>query len=156
MTTPGVDFFRIDRSASTRRRLVTGVLMVSGGACAIGAHLVRRLPESLSHGVSLVGGLCMAAGLVLTFGALAMVLLENVYLSIHNDHLLIHDSGSETRIPWEELTGVGVDAKNGYVELRRDQKDVLRWHAGNTAKDVAARIKEAKRKAPYGLLHTGS
>ena len=98
----------------------------------------------------------MAAGLVLTFGALAMMLFENVYLAIHHDHLLLHDNGTDTKIPWDELTSVGIDAKNGYVELRRDAKDVLRWHAGKSAKNVAARIEEAKRKAAHGLLHDAS
>jgi hypothetical protein len=152
VTTPGVDFFRVDRTASTRRRLVTGVLMVSGGASGVGAHLVHRLPVDVSHLVSLVGGVCMAAGLVLTFGALAMVLFENVYLAIHEDHVLVHDSGRETKIPWDELTAIGVDAKNGYVELSRRKGKVLRWHAGKTASDVAHRIEEAKRKAAHGLL----
>ena len=130
--------------------------MVTGGASGVGAHLVRRLPEDVGHIASLVGGLTMAAGLVLTFGALAMVLFENVYLAIHDDHLLVHDNGRETKIPWDELTSVGVDAKQGYVELRRDAKDVLRWHAGTSAKDVAGRIEEAKRKAAHGLLHNDS
>jgi hypothetical protein len=151
VTTPGVDFFRIDRSGSTRRLLVLGVFLVTGGASAVGAHLVRRLPTDVSHVVSLLGGLSMAAGLVLTFGALAMVLFENVYLAIHDDHLLLHDNGRETRIAWDELTAVNVDAKQGYVELRRERKDALRWHAGKSAKDVAARIAEAKRKAAHGL-----
>jgi hypothetical protein len=156
VTTPGVDFFRIDRSGPTRRLLVVGVLLVTGGASAVGAHLVKRLPEEMSHSVSLVGGLSMAAGLVLTFGALAMMLFENVYLAIHDDHLLLHDNGRETKIPWDELTAIGIDAKQGYVELRRDKQDVLRWYAGKTAKNVAGRIEEAKRKAAHGLLHTDS
>jgi hypothetical protein len=156
VTTPGVDFFRIDRSGSTRRLLVLGVFLVTGGASAVGAHLVRRLPGDVSHVVSLLGGLSMAAGLVLTFGALAMVLFENVYLAIHDDHLLLHDNGRETKIPWDELTHVGTDAKKRHVELRQKGKDVLRWHAGRSAKDVAERIAEAKRKAAHGLLRNDS
>ena len=65
--------------------------MVTGGASAVGAHLVGRLATDVSHLVSLAGGVSLAAGLVLTFGALAMVLFENVYLAIHEDHLLVHE-----------------------------------------------------------------
>jgi hypothetical protein len=156
MTTPGVDFFRVDRSATTRRLLVSGVCLVTGGATAIGAHLVRRLPESMSHLVSLVGGLAVIAGLVTSFGTLAMMLFENVYMTIRDDGLLVHDNGKETVIAWEELADVVVDAPKGLVELRRPEKEVLRWHAGKAARDVAGRIEEAKRKAAHGLLHTPS
>lgn len=155
MTTPGVDFFRIDRSGPTRRLLVVAVLMVTCGATAVGAHLVHRLPVDISHGVSLVGGVTMLAGLVMAFGAMAMILFENVYLSIRDDGLLLHDNGRDTVVPWGELTEVAVEAA-GFVELRREGKEALRWFAGTSAKDVARRIEEAKRKAAHGLLRTGS
>ncbi|MDB4936452.1 MAG: hypothetical protein JWP87_3424, partial [Labilithrix sp.] len=62
----------------------------------------------------------------------------------------------ETVIAWDELSEVVVDAPKGLVELRRPDKDILRWYAGKAAKDVAARIEEAKRKALHGLLHAPS
>jgi hypothetical protein len=155
VTTPGVDFFRIDRSGPTKRVLIVSGFMVSGGATVVGAHLVNRLPADVSHLISLVGGICVIGGLVLGFGTLAMMLFENVYLSIRDEGLLVHDSGRETTIAWDELTKVVVDAK-GVIELRRDKKEPVRWFAGKTAKDVAARIQEAKRKAAHGLLKTGS
>lgn len=130
--------------------------MVAAGASAIGAHLMHRIPEGLSHLVTLGGGVSMIGGLVLTFGALAMMLFENVYLSIRDDGLLLHDNGSETSIPWEELTEVGVDAAKGFVELRREKQEVLRWYAGTSARDMAARIVEAKRKGLHGLFRTSS
>lgn len=152
MTTPGVDFFRVDRAGSVRRLLVAGVVMVAAGAGAIGAHLMHRIPEDLGHLVSLGGGASMIGGLVLTFGALAMILFENVYLAIRVDGLLVHDNGRETNIAWDELTEIRVDAQKGLVELRREKQEVLRWHAGKSANDVASRIEEAKRKAAHGLL----
>jgi hypothetical protein len=152
VTTPGVDFFRIDRSRSTRRLLVVGAALVTGGASAVGAHLVNRLPAEVSHAVSLAGGLALAAGLVLTFGALAMMLFENVYLAIHPDHLLLHENGRDTRIAWDDLARVTPDVKHGVVELHRAGEEVVRWPAGRSAKDVALRITEAKRKAAHGLL----
>lgn len=155
MTTPGVDFFRVDRSGSTRRLLVVGGVMVTGGVTAVGAHLVHRVAADVSHLVTLAGGASMVAGLVMAFGALAMMLFEDVHLSIRDDGLLLHDNGRETVVPWEELTKVVVDPK-GFVELRRADKEALRWFAGKAAPDVASRIEEAKRKAAHGLLHTGS
>src|SRR4051794_13710263 len=110
----------------------------------------------MSHLVSLAGGLAMAAGLVLTFGALAMMLFENVYLAIHDDHLLLHENGRETKIGWEELVAIDADPKTGLVELRRTGHDPVRWPAGRSAGDVADRITEAKRKAAHGLLRPPS
>jgi hypothetical protein len=155
MTTPGIDFFRVDRSGPTRRLLVAAVLMVTCGATAVGAHLVKRLPVDVSHTVSLVGGITMIAGLVMAFGAMAMILFENVYLAIEDEGLLLHDDGRDTRIPWEKLVEVHVDPK-GFVELRRADHPALRWFAGKSSKDVAARLLEAKRKAAHGLLRAGS
>lgn len=156
MTTPGVDFFRVDRSGTTRRLLITGFVLVTLGASSVGAHLIRRLPVSASHAIGLAGSVLMLGGLALAFGALAMMLFENVYIAIRDEGLLIHDNGNETTIPWDELAGVGVDRAMGVVELRRADKEPLRRHAGRAATDVAARIGEAKRKAAHGLLRTGS
>lgn len=147
MTTAGVDFFRVDRSGTTTNLLVSGVVLVATGASAIGAHLVHRLPDSVSHLVSLTGGIAVIGGLVTAFGALAMMLFENVYLTIRDDGLLIHDNGKETTVPWDELTEVVILAPKGLVELRRGEKEPLRWFAGSAAKDVGGRIEEAKRKA---------
>ena len=156
MTTPGVDFFRVDRSGTTTRLLVIAVIMVSAGASGVGAHLVNRLPADVSHLVSLVGGVTMIAGLVLAFGALAMMLGENVYMLIRDDGLLVHDNARETVIAWAELTKVVVDAPKGIVELRRSGKSPLRWYAGKAAPQVASRIEEAQRKGVHGILRTGS
>ncbi|MDB5218858.1 MAG: hypothetical protein JWO86_6785 [Myxococcaceae bacterium] len=152
MTTAGVDFFRVDRSGTTTKLLVSGVLLVTTGASAIGAHLMHRLPESVSHLVSLTGGIAVIGGLVTAFGTLGMMLFENVYLTIRDEGLLIHDNGNETSVPWDELTEVVVLAPKGLVELRRGEKEPLRWFAGSAAKDVGGRIAEAKRKAAVGLL----
>lgn len=150
--TPGVDFFRIDRSGRTKRVLGSGIVMVVGGASAVGAHLMHRLAPDTSHLVSLVGGVTMIAGLVMSFGGMAIMLFENVYLTIKEDGLLLHDNGRETALPWDELTDV--DARAGFVELRRGKKDPVRWFAGKDADDVAARIGEAKRKAALGLYRS--
>lgn len=154
MATAGVDFFRIDRSTATKRLLAAGIVMVAAGASSVGAHLIRRLPASTSHIVSLIGGVTMLAGLVLAFGALAMMLLEDVYLTIEDGGLLLHDNGRETRIPWDELTEVTTSSRSGFVELCRKDKDVVHWYAGKIAGEVANRIREAKRKAAHGLFRS--
>lgn len=156
MTTPGVDFFRIDRSGATARVLLAGGVLVTCGATAVGAHLVHRLPDDVSRLVSLVGAAGVVGGLVLAFGTLAMMMFENIYLAIRDDGLLVHEDGKETTIAWDELSAVVVDAPKGLIALERHDKATVHWHAGKAAEKVAARISEAKRKAAHGLLRTGS
>jgi hypothetical protein len=154
MATPGVDFFRIDRSGATARLLVVGALLVTCGAVAVGAHLVHRLPVDVSRSISLAGAASVLGGLVLAFGSLAMMMFENIYLVIRDEGLLVHEDGKETSIAWADLSAVVVDGQKGLVLLHRQGGPPLEWHAGRTAKHVAARIEDARRKAPHGLFST--
>ncbi|MBS2018326.1 MAG: hypothetical protein JST00_35990 [Deltaproteobacteria bacterium] len=155
MPTAGVDFFRVDRSGPTRRLLVLGMVLVGIGASSIGAHLVRRLPESVSHVISLVGSVTMLIGLVMAFGALAMMLFENVYIAIERDRVVFHDNGKETSVPWDGIEGIEVDASTGFLVVKRADEEPLRWYAGRPASEIAAKVREAKRKAMHGLLKVG-
>ncbi len=152
MATAGIDFFRVDRSGATRRLLVIAGLLVAVGATSIGAHLVRRLTPELAHLVSLAGGLMVAVGLILGFGAMAMLLFENVYLLIRLDGVVCHENGKETTIPWTELEAVSLEEATGVVVFERREREPLRWFAGKSAKDVRGRVEDAKRKALHGLL----
>jgi hypothetical protein len=148
--TPGVDFFRVDRSASTRRLLVTAGCLVTAGGSAVGAHLIHRLSQSTGHFVSLLGGVATIGGLVLGFGTMAMMLFENIYLTIETERVLVHENGTDVTIAWDDLAGIDVD--RGAVVLRRAKGAPVRFHAGKGSKDLARRIEEAKRKAAHGLL----
>ncbi|MBX3189062.1 MAG: hypothetical protein KF819_18720 [Labilithrix sp.] len=156
MPTPGVDFFRIDRAGATTRLLVIAGVMVACGATAVGAHLVHRLPVDVSHLVSLCGGVTVIAGLVLGFGTMAMMLFENVYLAIRDDDLLLHENGRETSVAWDDLVRVDVDARTGVLTLARREGGPIRWYAGKSAKDIASKVEEARRKAAHGLLKSSS
>lgn len=153
MATPGVDFFRIDRSGSTRRLLTVAGLLVAVGATAIGAHLVHRIGPDLGHLVSLAGGVTVVAGLVLGFGAMAMVVFENVYILIRADGLVCHDDGKETIIAWDALEQVKHD-KTGFVVFEHAGGAPVRWYAGENAAIVRSRVEDARRKAIHGLLRS--
>ena len=152
MATAGVDFFRVDRSGATKRLLIVAGVLVTVGATTIGAHLVHRLGPDLAHVVSLAGGLTVVVGLILGFGAMAMLLFENAYVLIREDGVLCHENGKETAIAWSELDNVRLDSQGGYLIFERRGAEPLRWFAGNAVKQVYGRIEEAKRKALHGLL----
>jgi hypothetical protein len=152
VATPGIDFFRVDRSGSVRRLLITAGTLVAIGASLIGGHLVHRLGPELGRLISLGGGLTVAFGLILGFGAMAMLLFENVYLLIVEDGVLCHENGKETKIAWGDLDAVKLDEEAGFVVFQRREAGPIRWFAGKTAEDVRTRIEDAKRKALHGLL----
>lgn len=154
MPTHGVDFFRVDRSGPTKRLLVVAVCMVTLGASSIGAHLVTRIGADTAHAISLAGGVTLLAGLVLGFGAMAMMLFENVYLVIEQSGVLLHDNGKETKIAWADLDGF--DLEDGYVVFRRTDAGVVRWFAGKGAALVREKLDDARRKALHGLLKVSS
>jgi hypothetical protein len=150
VATPGVDFFRVDRSGATKRLLVLSSLLVAAGGTAVGAHLVSRL-AAVGHVVSLVGSVTMLGGLVLGFGTMATMIFEDVWLAIREEGLLVHDNGRETVIAWDDLASIGA-SPGGYVLLERAGADAVRWYAGASARHVAARIEAARRKAAIGVL----
>lgn len=152
MATPGVDFFRIDRSGSVRRLLVIAGVLVSVGATSIGAHLVSRLRPEIGHVVSLGGGLVTVSGLILGFGAMAMLLFENVYLLIREEGVLCHENGKETTIAWDDLEAIGLEEP--FLVLSRASAEPVRWFAGRSAKDIHRRLEDARRKAIHGLLRS--
>jgi hypothetical protein len=150
--TPGVDFFRVDRSRSTKRLLIVAAAMISFGALSLGAHLVHRLTPTQGNMISVGGGVVTLLGLIVGFGTMATMLFEDIYLAIRDDALLVHDNGKETAVKWDRLEGVDVDASRGLLTVRCAGEDPLAFHAGASASDVARRIEDAKRKAAHGLL----
>jgi hypothetical protein len=134
--------------------LVVAGVLVTLGASTVGAHLMHRLGSSGAV-VSLAGGAVLLAGLVLGFGTMAQMLFEDVYLKIEEAGLLVHENGRETRIAWESLERVDGRGDDGLVVIQPAGTDPMRFFAGKTAGDVAAKIEEAKRKAAHGLLSRG-
>ncbi|HEY8074418.1 MAG TPA: hypothetical protein VIF62_09915 [Labilithrix sp.] len=154
MPTPGIDFFRVDRSGSTTRLLVSAATMVTVGGSAIGAHLIHKLSVTTGHLISLAGGVIVMAGLVMGFGTMVMMLFENIYLTIEKERVLVHVNGEDQPIAWDDLAGVRVEGN--FVILERAKGEPLRFIAGAASKDLARRIEEAKRKAAHGLLDPAS
>lgn len=152
MPTPDVDFFRIDRSGPTRRLLAIAGTLVTVGATAIGAHLVQRIGADLGHVVSLAGGLTVVVGLILGFGAMAMLVFENVYVLLREDGLVCHDNGKETTIAWDDLQRIVIEERTGFVVFERGEGPPLRWFAGKSATVLRTKAEDARRKAIHGLL----
>ena len=89
------------------------------------------------------------AGLAAIFG-------DRLYVELQRHGLPEGRQVEATLLDLAYTNNLPLVAANEPFYARREEKDVLRWYAGKTAKDVAARIEEAKRKAAHGLLHTDS
>jgi hypothetical protein len=153
MATSGIDFFRVDRSTATRRLLAIAGVLVGLGAIPIGAHLVHRLDEHLGHVLSLVGGALVLIGLILGFGAMAMMIFEDVYVLLREDAVVLHNNGKETTIPWADLASVSVHQHRGFLTFERVEGAPVRWFVGDSAEALCPRIETARLRALHGLFH---
>ena len=152
MATSGIDFFRVDRSKATRQLLSVAGVLVGLGGVAIGAHLVKRLGERLGHLLSLLGGAVVIAGLVLGFGAMAVMIFEDVYVLLRDDGLVLHDNGKETTIAWSNLASVSLADERGFLCFERVDGGPVRWFVGDEAESLRPRIETARLRAIHGLL----
>ncbi len=60
-------------------------------------------------------------------------------------------------MPWPDFEGAALDKKApGFIVFNRKEGSPLRWFAGGAAKDIHAKVEEARRKARHGLLRLGS
>jgi hypothetical protein len=150
VTTPGIDFFRLDRGRPTRRLLAVASILTGVGGSVVGAHLVHRLDVTHAAWLSLAGGLTLMSGLLVGFGTLVKLLLENIWLAIRQDGVVLHDNGEETVLAWDDLARIDVEP-GGHLVLARASAEPVRWYVGRSAQDIAARITEARRKAVHGL-----
>ena len=147
MTTPGKDFFRVDRSRPTLRVLLFGAALVTTGAGMIGSHLMHRVSDPVGHWVTVAGGMLLLCGLVTGFGTLAAMLFENVYVKLEDKHVLLHENGRESLIVWDDVTSA--KAEQGMVMVKGRGEATILFHAGRTAPDIAAKIEEKRRKATF-------
>ena len=98
--------------------------------------------------MSLGGGLTVIVGLILGFGAMAMLLFENVYLLIREDGLLCHENGKETTIAWADLEGVKLDGRTGFVVFERRggaAVSLVRRASRRRTSTVGSRTRSARR-----------
>lgn len=156
MATPGVDFFRVDRSASTKRLLIVAAGLTALGASAIGAHLMHRLSFEVSFGVSLAGGVTMVFGLLLGFVTMGLMLFEDVYLAIRDEGVLVHDNGKQTTIAWDALERIYAEPDAGIVVLEERAGTLVRFFVGKDTGGVVRNVQEAQRKARHGMRRTSS
>jgi hypothetical protein len=150
------EYFRVDRSGGTRRVLAFAASLITVGATAVGATFVRRLAEVTGHVIAFGGGLCVLAGLVLGFGSMAAVVMENAYLALTRRGLVLHTDADERRIAWDTLKTARADRGAGMVELELDDGELVTWFAGPVCDDIAKRVSEAHRRALHRLPLTTS
>ena len=143
------EFFRVDRVRHTGRNLVFGASMVAVGASAIGSAFVRRVDPSTARTVAGAGGFLLIVGLLVGFGTMIATLLENAYLGMSDDGIVLHDGGAETLLTWESVARIE-HRRDAIVIAEASGREQL-FYAGSTAKVVAERIELVRRRAALGL-----
>ncbi|MCA9586298.1 MAG: hypothetical protein KC657_13155 [Myxococcales bacterium] len=150
------EYFRVDRSGGTRRVLAFAACLIAVGATAVGATFVRRVSEVLGQIIALGGGLCVLGGLVIGFGSMAAVVMENAYLALTRRGVVLHTDADERCITWDALKTARADRDAGIVELELDDGELVAWFAGPVCDDIAKRVAEAHRRAIHRLPLTSS
>jgi hypothetical protein len=144
------EFFRVDRVRSTWRNLVFGASMVAVGASAIGSAFAHRLDPSATRTLRGAGGLLLLVGLFVGFGTMIATLLNNAYLGMSDDGIVLHDGGVETLLAWESVARIE-HRRDAIVIAEASGREQL-FYAGSTAKVVAERIELVRRRAALGLV----
>ena len=144
------EYFRVDRARSTRRNLVLGASMVAMGASAVGSAFMHTLDPQLAHAVAFFGGVVLFVGLLLGFGTMVATLLENAYLGMREDGIVLHDDERETLLGWNDV--VRIEHRKGAVVIAEASGREQIFYAGSGAKHVADRIELVRKRAALGLV----
>ena len=144
------EFFRVDRVRATSRNLVFGASLVAVGASAIGSAVAHRVDPSAARAISGAGALLLLVGLFVGFGTMIATLLENAYLGMSDDGIVLHDGGVETLLAWESV--VRIEHRRDAIVIAESSGREQLFYAGSTAKVVAERIELVRRRAALGLV----
>lgn len=144
------DLVRVDRSARTTRTLVLGASLVALGGSALGAAFAHRLGAGAALGGALSGAVLLFVGLLVGFGTMVATLLENAYLGLREDGIVLHDDRGELLIAWDEVARV--EHRRGAIVITEHGGREQIFYAGNASEAVAARIELVRRRASLGMV----
>jgi hypothetical protein len=148
--------YRIEMAARVWPFLVPATLLISLGALGVCMAFVTHGPLTPYAGmITLAGGACMLAGLILTLFVAKPVLTHDEYVAALEKGLLLKVDGAVTFLAWGGIASVKWDAVGPSVVIHlRDGDPVLVSREFATAKgnDVAVKLDELRRKAAFHLL----
>lgn len=158
-----VAWYRVDPTPRILRVLALGAAVMTLGSVVMGAAFAElgHSPVDftdqralwIAFGIGGAGLATVLSGGVVCILGLRRVLAEERYLALRTDGLYLRDGTEREVIPWDDVREVGHEGEALVVE----RQDGRRWvraerFAGVTAKELAARVRDTRGKALFGLL----
>ena len=151
-----LDSYRINLTARIWPFLVPAALFISLGALGVCMAFVTHGPlEPHASAITLAGGACMLAGLLLTLFVAKPVLSHDEYVAALEGGVLCKLDGEESFLAWPSIADVRWDAARAAVviRLREGEPVVIARAFGRAPGDqVAARLDDVRRKAGFRLI----
>jgi hypothetical protein len=149
------EWYRVDRSSAIKRALGASAVLMATGSLVVGLSLLATRSPALRVVAAVVGFVSIAGGPILAFLGLRGPLVEELYLAMRDDGLVLHFEAPEVVIPWEAIERIAYDGARGSVRLRLrsgDDVEVARTFSGIATDALARKLDDCRRKADFHLL----
>lgn len=146
------EFFRVDQVPAFRRVLLPAVLLLTVGPPLV---LVSATMKQV-HGhevLGFLGALLMFGGLLLGFVGIGVLLLEDRYVAVAADGLVVHVGREETFHPWASIAALRAEDHHLVVELHDAPPLRLPFGKADLSR-IVARLEDWRRKAAWNLAPT--
>ncbi len=145
-----LEFYRADQSGAVRRILLPALLLLTVGPPLV---LVSATMKQTAHHevLGFLGALLMMLGLVIGFSGIASLLLDDRYLAVVEDGLIVHVTKEDVFYAWADLEHVRCEGSALVLLPRNTSEPVLVPFSKRTIAEIAVRLEEWRRKSAWNL-----
>src|SRR5262245_40559326 len=137
-----IEYFRVDRSKKTRRLLVFGAILIATGTTGIATNFFRPLARDISGHVTFAGVVLLIFGLVMSFGSMALLVIENNFVAVRVSGVVLHRNEDEQVVPWDDIERF--EADDTELVIHKKNADAVRWFMGGTARVLAEHLERRR------------
>ncbi len=134
--------------------LIAGPAVLTSGGLVIAVSFLASQSQRVRLEAAIAGFLLVAGGAIFTMITMHRMLRDDVYLALRTDGVALRTGGTETIVPWDELTGARWDEANRTVVLERAAGGSLAIaapFARTTGPELCARIAQTRRRVALQL-----
>jgi hypothetical protein len=149
-----LEWFRVDRSRSTRWLLGIGITFVFVGATLVAYGVITHGSELL-HALVFPGAILLVVGLVTAFGGMTILLAQDEYIAVRASGILVHRARFDVELAWDDLVSVKHDPTRNTLVFARGSEDPYELdegYTGVTRPELAAHLEALLRKARQAPL----
>ena len=149
-----LEWFRVDRSRSTRWLLGIGTSLVFVGSTLVSYGVITHGSELL-HALVFPGAILLVIGLVVAFGGLTFTLAQDEYLAVRASGILVHRARVDVELAWDDLVTVRHDPTRDalvFARVNEPPYELVEGYSGVTRPELAAHLDALLRKARQAPL----